>query len=62
MGVAGLAAGRYLVAQLPPPGWRGTAPAFAAALDAVPDGGPLIGMGRFRADPRFDQSVDRATG
>lgn len=48
-----LAPGRYLVAQLSPAGWRATAPAVAAALPSVPDGGKLIGMERFRADPRF---------
>jgi len=48
-----LAPGRYLVAQLPPPGWSATAPTITPALDSVPDAGHLIGMDRLRADPRF---------
>src|SRR5205807_2442691 len=57
----GLAAGRYLVAQLPPTGWRATAAAVAAAVPTVPDGGELIGMDRFRADPRFAGIDGRGT-
>src|SRR5262245_2797321 len=40
----GLAAGRYVVAHLPPAGWHATAPTFTAALSSVPDAGAIIGM------------------
>src|SRR5262245_7834713 len=36
---AALAPGRYLVAHLPPSGWRATAPLVAAAISTTPDGG-----------------------
>jgi hypothetical protein len=49
----GLAPGSYLVRQVVPPGWQATQFLAAPALTTTPDGGALIGLNQFRADPRF---------
>src|SRR5262249_3549462 len=47
------AAGRYLVRQVVPIGWQATQFLASPALARTPDAGALIGLDRFRADPRF---------
>jgi subtilisin family serine protease len=49
----GLAPGRYLVRQVVPPGWQATQFLAAGALASTPEGGALVGLDHFRADPRF---------
>ncbi|MCA1686903.1 MAG: S8 family serine peptidase, partial [Planctomycetia bacterium] len=54
----GLAAGTYLVAQIPPTGWQPATAQATVATASVPPlpssaADQLIGLARFRADPRF---------